>query len=121
MRLIIAGSRTIEPSDENLNKVIPWLDKITTGHKVVYILNGCADGADLIGHMYAVLRGIQEVKYAADWELYGKAAGPKRNELMAQNADALALIWDGKSRGSKNMLENARKYNLKIRQLIIKS
>ena len=53
--------------------------------------------------------------FPADWDKYGKAAGFIRNEQMAQNADALVVFWDGKSRGTKNMIELAAKYKLKVR------
>lgn len=34
---------------------------------------------------------------------------------MAQNADALVAFWDGKSRGTKHMIDLADKYGLKVR------
>jgi hypothetical protein len=38
-----------------------------------------------------------------------KAAGLKRNQQMANDADALIAFWDGKSRGAKNMIQFANK------------
>jgi len=32
---------------------------------------------------------------------------------MAEYADALVAFWDGKSKGTKNMIETARKLGLK--------
>ena len=49
---------------------------------------------------------------------YWKLAGLRRNEQMAQNADALILFNLGTS-GSQNMLYNARKLGLKIREIKI--
>ena len=37
-----------------------------------------------------------------------------RNRQMAENADALIAYWDGESRGTKNMIEEAKKRGLKI-------
>lgn len=53
--------------------------------------------------------------YPANWKLYGKRAGFLRNEQMAQNADALVAFWNGESRGTKNMIELAKRYGLKMR------
>lgn len=39
--------------------------------------------------------------HPADWERLGKAAGPIRNEEMAEIADALIAFWDGQSRVTK--------------------
>ncbi len=42
----------------------------------------------------------------ADWNRYGNSAGPMRNRQMAEYADAAVIIWDGYSRGTRNMVEN---------------
>ena len=55
------------------------------------------------------------LSFPADWDKYGKAAGYKRNEEMARNADALIAFWDGKSRGTKHMIDLAKKYDLQAR------
>ena len=59
------------------------------------------------------------IQYPADWDRYGKAAGPMRNEKMAQNADALILFWNGTTPGSASMLRLADKYGLAIREVLI--
>ena len=50
----------------------------------------------------------------ADWNKYGKSAGYKRNEEMANIADAALVIWDGESRGSKHMIDIAKKQKLQV-------
>ena len=50
----------------------------------------------------------------AKWKDYGTAAGPIRNQHMAKMADALIAVWDGESRGTKNMIETAKKRGLKV-------
>jgi hypothetical protein len=45
---------------------------------------------------------------------YGKSAGPIRNRAMAEYAGALIAIWDGSSRGTLNMIETAKKLELKV-------
>ena len=61
--------------------------------------------------------GYEIEYYPAEWKKYGKRAGPKRNEMMAQSCDYAICFWDGKSKGTKSMIEFARKYNkpLKIK------
>ena len=51
---------------------------------------------------------------AANWKVNGNKAGFIRNEEMAKYADACLILWDGKSRGTKNMIILAKKYNLKL-------
>lgn len=58
---------------------------------------------------------LQLNTFPADWNKHGRAAGPIRNEEMAQYADALIAFWDGKSRGTKSMISLATEYSLKIK------
>lgn len=109
MKTIIAGSRLA--SKENVEAALlacPFASQITI------VLCGEARGADTWGKAWANSKGIPVVSYLPDWEKYGKAAGPIRNQEMAKNADALILIWSGVSRGSASMLRIAEKHNLPI-------
>ncbi|MFD1444284.1 hypothetical protein [Thermoactinomyces vulgaris] len=60
------------------------------------------------------MRGHKIARYPAEWKKYGKKAGPLRNAKMAENADALVAFWDGKSRGTKDMIETAKRRGLRI-------
>jgi len=52
--------------------------------------------------------------YPADWNRHGRAAGPIRNEKMAEVSDALIAFLDGKSRGTRSMIEIARRKGLQV-------
>lgn len=52
------------------------------------IISGAAHGADELGERYAAERGYRLVRFKADWNTYGKAAGPMRNKQMAYYAAA---------------------------------
>lgn len=113
MKVIIAGTRSI--NDYNL---------VTTevANSMFYIsevISGTYKGVDLLGERFAQEHGIQITRFKPDWDKYGSRAGPIRNEKMAQYGDALILIWDGKSAGSKNMLNLAKYYGLTIHEKII--
>ena len=107
MKLIIAGSRTLNPSNEFINSLILFNSWDTTVREIVC---GGAKGVDESGRLWckgmADLCGsdsIKLVEFPADWASYGIQAGPIRNKQMADYADVLLLIWDGESKGSKNM------------------
>ena len=68
-----------------------------------------------MGEQYAAEKGYAVLRFPADWDRFGKAAGYMRNEQMAKNADALVAFWDGTSKGTKNMIQLAKRYDLKIR------
>lgn len=115
MRTIIAGSRTI--SDKALvRKAIA-----DSGFIITEIISGCARGVDSIAIEIADEDPATPIKlYPVDWDRYGSGAGPIRNEKMAKYANALILVWDGKSKGSADMLKRAITYRLKIHSLIVK-
>ena len=80
----------------------------------IMILSGGASGADLMGEQYAADRGYTVQRYPAQWNIFGKRAGLIRNRLMAENADALIAFWDGRSKGTQNMIYEAMRAGLQI-------
>lgn len=111
LRIIVAGGRDFNDFELLKSKCDYYLQN----QKGVLIVSGCAKGADKLGERYAKLRSLKVYRFPAEWEMYGKVAGFIRNKEMAKNADALIAFWDGKSRGTKHMIETARKIGLKIR------
>lgn len=75
----------------------------------VEIVHGCATGADAAARLYAMELGLPHKLFTADWKGKGKAAGPLRNAEMAEYAEAGVAFWDGKSRGTANMIEQLKK------------
>lgn len=110
-RVIIAGGRDFNDYDLLERKMDHLLSKISN---TIIIVCGKARGADTLGEQYAKARNYQVAYYPADWSI-GKAAGYIRNTEMAENADALVAFWDGKSRGTKHMIDIANKKKLKVR------
>jgi hypothetical protein len=114
MKTVIAGSRTIK--DQTI------VDKVvkSSGFKVSEVICGCAPGVDTLGEIWAKENNISLAYYPADWNTYGKAAGHIRNGQMADNADAVIVIWDGESPGSRNMIKQAKKRNLLLFEYVYK-
>lgn len=122
MRVVIAGSRHI--SDAAL--IQKAVDE--SGFQVTTVICGEADGVDTLGKEWAVANSIPIISFVPDWTdlkaypcvtryrsdgtAYNAAAGMIRNRKMAQNADAVIVIWDGKSRGSANMIQEAKKHKI---------
>lgn len=101
MKLIIAGTRTLKVSPLEIKHLLEHFNL-----QPVEIVSGGANGIDKCGEFFAGFYHLHLSRFVADWDKYGKAAGPKRNAHMADYADALLLIWDGKSPGSKSMKLN---------------
>lgn len=114
-RVIIAGTRDFD----NYELLKSYVDKMLInkrqqGERII-IVSGHCRGADLLGERYAHERGYVLDVYKPDWHTYGRKAGVLRNRQMAERADALIAFWDGSSRGTKNMIDEAIAHNLLVR------
>jgi len=124
MKFIIAGgrdfgNRTLPDGSPDLawrarchNYMGHTLDRMLMLKKAPEIISGTANGADQMGEEYAERRGFLIHRMPAEWDKHGKAAGVIRNQEMSQVADGLIAYWDGKSRGTKDMITKAINYGL---------
>lgn len=108
MRVIIAGSRGI--TDYNLVKFAIK----RSGFDITEVVSGTARGVDSLGEKWAQEFGKSVKQFPAEWDTYGRGAGYIRNEEMARYADALIAIWDGTSKGTKHMIDEAVKKGLSV-------
>jgi len=112
-RVIIAGTRDFNNYPLLCRKLDYFLQNLTN----IEIVSGCARGADQMGEKYAQDHGLFIKRFPADWDSNGKAAGPIRNTQMADYGTHLVAFWDGESKGTKNMIDTAKKKGLDIRIL----
>ena len=103
MKLIIAGGRDFT-QEYIVNKVLYGLDSDIIDEVVC----GDARGADTLGAEWAHIHHIPVKHFPANWDEYGKAAGYIRNAEMGQYSDMLIAFWDGKSRGTMNMIKTMK-------------
>ena len=108
MKVIIAGTRTFSDYDYLEEHVSETLRNYHDAD--IEIVSGGASGADFLGEQYAKKHNLPIKRFPADWNQYGRAAGPIRNRQMAEYADVCLVFWDGKSRGSENMITEGRKH-----------
>jgi hypothetical protein len=129
MKLIIAGTRSFSDKKLLFKKVIEFIKE--NNPTSITVISGMAQGADLLGKEFALYYGTGLIKMPAKWndlncpqvhikynksgKPYNSAAGYIRNEEMAKIATHCIVFWDGKSKGTKNMIELANKYELKLK------
>lgn len=116
-RIVIAGCRDYDNFAEAKTFIDDCLSEFTDKYAIV-VLSGGARGADAIGERYAKQNGFEVERYPADWARYGKGAGLRRNKTMAEVCDLVICFWDGKSRGTKSMIEYARKCGKPVKKNI---
>ena len=100
MKVIIAGSRNID----DYKLVVDTISK--SGYNITEVVSGTAVGVDRLGEQWARANDVPIKEMPADWMRHGNSAGAQRNRAMAEYADAAIIIWDGQSRGTRNMIEN---------------
>ena len=126
-KVIIAGGRDFN----NYTYLKSKCDHALKNKKQIQIVSGKAKGADSLGEQYAKENNLSIKEFPADWDnlevenvvvktnkwgkKYNALAGLNRNEDMAKYADALIAFWDGESTGTKNMIDLAEKYELKVK------
>lgn len=83
MIVIVSGARTLKDRTP-IERVLERIE----GQVAFY--HGGAEGADTLAKEYALLRGWTVYDWPANWDLYGKAAGPIRNAEMLLDAIKLS-------------------------------
>uniref|UniRef100_A0A6M3JAV1 YspA cpYpsA-related SLOG domain-containing protein n=1 Tax=viral metagenome TaxID=1070528 RepID=A0A6M3JAV1_9ZZZZ len=105
-RLAIVGSRTFNDYD----LLIDTLSRFSEAPRQFdTLISGGAKGADSIGERWATSWGIEIVRYLPEWKKYGKSAGFIRNQTIVDNCDMVLAFWDGKSSGTADTIEKAKK------------
>lgn len=77
------------------------------------VIHGCARGADTLGGLWASKRGKEILPFPAQWSMYGRAAGPIRNQAMLDRGKPeLVIAFHSNiaaSKGTKDMLARAKR------------
>lgn len=112
MKVIVAGNRYKDPEQklifDDYELVLKAIN--SCGFFITELVSGTAIGVDQLGEQWATTRSIPVTRMPADWNQYGKRAGAARNKAMAQYADAAVIVWDGKSNGTRNMIDEMIRY-----------
>lgn len=122
LRVIIAGGRDFDDFPLLMDRCIEILSEKTKDDnefQKIRIVSGTARGADRLGEQFANVAHYEISRFPADWDNLGKRAGYVRNVEMAKFAaedsgGMLIAFWDGKSRGTKHMIDLAKRYRLEV-------
>jgi hypothetical protein len=114
IKLIVAGSRTATDYKQTHDAIVDIIhdNLICCEAQELVLISGNARGPDSHAIRFGEEHDFKVEIYPAEWDKYGKSAGYKRNELMAEKATHLLAIWDGESKGTKHMIDIAKKLNI---------
>jgi hypothetical protein len=110
MRTVIAGTRNID----DYGILLEALRQCPFTKEITEVVSGGATGVDTLGEQWAASKCLPTKVIRPDWKRLGNKAGPIRNAKMADYASALVAVWDGKSSGTKNMIEVATEKGLRV-------
>ena len=120
IKVIIAGSRNFYDYDTVEDAVVSYFMSHGILKENVEVISGGARGADSLGEQLAKSYELKLTVFPAQWDIYGKAAGMIRNQEMANYAikdsdkAILFAFWDGQSRGTKGMIDIARRCGMEV-------
>lgn len=89
----------------------------------ITLIHGKARGADTIAGEIGAGLDFNVVAVPADWEQYGRAAGPIRNrEMLAMEPDLVIAFHDDleNSKGTRNCVEQAEKLGIPVSRITTK-
>lgn len=97
MKLAVVGSRNF--SDRDI--VESYLETRIAKGDITLIISGGARGVDKWAEIWASENDIPTKIFLPDW-------GGLRNSDIVAEADEILVFWDGKSRGTKDVMNKAR-------------
>ena len=109
MKIAIIGSRNIKIAD--FGKYLP--------ENTLEIVSGGARGVDTDAREYAEKNNIPLKEFLPDYRRYGRGAPLKRNIEIIEYADKVIAFWDGKSKGTKFVIDNCKKTGKDVEVFII--
>ena len=104
MKVAVIGSRNLYI--KNLGKYLP--------EGVTEIVSGGARGVDSSAADYAKANGLLLKEFLPDYAKFGRSAPLKRNIEIIDYADEVIAFWNGRSRGTKFVIDNCNKRNKKV-------
>lgn len=105
MKIAVIGSRGLTVKD--LGEYLP--------SDTTEIISGGARGIDTCARDYAISHGLKLTEFLPEYDKYGRSAPLKRNITIIEAADLVLAFWDGKSRGTKFVIDNCKKLGVKVK------
>ena len=121
-RVLVTGSR--DWTDDRV-----WLaldDQLRIAqenNEPLMVVHGAARGADTLAHEWVLTHqafgdDVDEDPHSADWNRYGKAAGPIRNSVMVKKGAAVCLAFPlPGSIGTLDCMEKAERAKIPVKDL----
>lgn len=108
MKLAIVGTHSIEETQENYALMRAAVFRTVNFEKIDQIVSGGALGIDTMAEMLAAEFDFPMKVYRAEWNKYGRSAGPRRNTFIVNHCDRLVAFPDIHSVGTRDSMKKAK-------------
>lgn len=108
MRILVCGGRGYANKDQLYKIMSPFADVVDV------IIHGAAKGADSLAGEWAEYNWTKVEAFPADWEKFGKRAGPIRNATMLRVGKPDLVIAFPGGTGTSHMVEISRKAGIEV-------
>lgn len=117
MRILITGSRDWQDKRVVCDAILDLNNWYPIDWDEAVVVHGdCPTGADRMAQDFAEAHDIATERHPANWSLYGRAAGPKRNQQMVDlGADIVLAFMNPGSKGTADCVKRAKKAGLTVR------
>jgi len=118
MKTVIAGSRSIgrlSPRTWDYETLVALVEKAVqdSGFQITEVISGGAGGPDRAGEKWAESKSIPITQIKPNWKL-GRGAGIAANKELVEHAEALVVLYDGTSAGTKDTIQRMRLKGAKV-------
>jgi hypothetical protein len=112
MRVIVCGSHRFG------ERAVVWahLDRLHAKRRVSLVIQGGAKFIDQFAKDWAKARGVPCDEYQADWNKYGRKAGPIRNQRMIDEGSPNGVVAFPGNSGTADMIRRAELAGLTVWQ-----
>jgi hypothetical protein len=110
VKVLVTGSRNYT----DIKFVRDTLDKLHKEYNFTVLIEGGASGVDYIAGSWANTIKIEHVVVNAEWNIYGRAAGSKRNQKMIDEYRPDMVVAFPGGNGTKDMIERSKKVGIPI-------
>ena len=104
MKVAVIGSRGLQV--DRLEDYLP--------EGVTEIVSGGARGVDTCARNYALSHGLTLTEFLPEYNRFGKGAPFLRNIAIIEHADLVLAFWDGRSKGTKFVIDYCKKRNIPV-------
>lgn len=119
MKILVSGSREMPENQKSRNMILAQIMECLVGKDDLYpqdvtIITGGAKGADTVAHDLAVDYGMKTIVHYAEWNRFGKSAGPIRNgRMLDEEPDVVIAFPIGKSVGTRHCIKEAERRGIR--------